>query len=106
MGQFNVLGRYPLHFHQTGENSDSYFTDNSVYKSQFRCYVIHGTNSTQILRNVAFNVKGSCFYLEDGNEEKNILMCPTSNSAQVSSTSNQSSSAQLTSAHVSSGQVN
>lgn len=75
MGQLNVLGRYPFHFHMMKNASDrnSYFEECSVTNSNFRGYVIHGSNYTTVRRNVAFNVKGSCFYLEDGVEEHNTL---------------------------------
>lgn len=63
MGQTNIIGRYPLHFHLTGENPTSYFTDNSVVDSMFRCYVVHGTNKSKVLRNVAFNAMGNCYYM-------------------------------------------
>ncbi len=68
-GQKNVLGRYPLHFHLlgNGENArNSYFEDNSIVNSNYRCIVIHGTNYSRISRNIAYNVHGHCFYLEDG----------------------------------------
>eukprot|EP01084_Bolivina_argentea_P204467 349184_1 len=73
MGQLNVLGRYPLHMHLLGNGTDSYFTDNSVTNSFFRCYVIHGTNDTLLSRNIAYNVMGMCYYIEDGIEENNTL---------------------------------
>jgi len=42
---------------------------------------IHGTNGVYIYGNVAFDVHGHCFYLEDGAEERNVLernlwVCP------------------------------
>ena len=76
MGQLNILGRYPFHFHMMGESvgaSKSYFQDCSVLNSQFRCYTVHGTNSTRLSRNVAFNATGMCFYIEDGVEENNLF---------------------------------
>jgi len=51
MGQLNQMARYPLHFHRAGERPTSYFSDNSVIKSNFRCYVIHGTNQAKVMRN-------------------------------------------------------
>ncbi len=76
MGQLNVLGRYPFHLHMMGNGSNSiqsYFQDCSVIDSQFRAYVIHGTNSSRISRNIAYNVNGNGYYLEDGVEENNLL---------------------------------
>lgn len=36
MGQKNVLGSYPFHYHLVGDAKHSYITDCSVYKSFFR----------------------------------------------------------------------
>ncbi len=75
-GQKNILGRYPFHFHLMGdgENSEkSYFEDNTILNSHFRCISIHGTSKTRISRNVAYNIKGHCFFLEDGVEEMNTI---------------------------------
>lgn len=76
MGQLNVLGRYPFHFHMMYESTgalQSYFQDCSVTNSNFRCYTVHGTNSTRLSRNVAYNAKGMCYYFEDGVEERNLV---------------------------------
>ena len=73
MGQLNMLARYPLHFHMVGDGSGMYFRDNAIEKSYFRCAVVHGTNSTLLSRNVAFNNFGHCYYLEDGVEEQNTF---------------------------------
>jgi hypothetical protein len=75
MGQLNILGRYPFHFHimHNASSRNSYFEDCLVTNSHFRGFVVHGTNHTRVARNVAFNVSGSCFYLEDGVEEHNVF---------------------------------
>ena len=74
MGQTNLLGRYPMHFHLLGDScSDCYFRDSSVHRSFFRCVSIHGTHSTQVSENVAYDVTGFCYYLEDGNEQSNRI---------------------------------
>lgn len=73
MGQFNVLGRYPIHFHLMGIAPGSYATDNSVHDSYFRCITIHGTHEILVSRNVAFKTHGHCYYLEDGVEENSTI---------------------------------
>jgi hypothetical protein len=74
MGQTNVLGRYPMHFHLLGNScSDCYFRDSSVHRSYYRCISIHGTHSTHISENVAYDVTGYCYYFEDGVEENNRM---------------------------------
>eukprot|EP01083_Nonionella_stella_P119717 358096_1 len=75
-GQLNVLGRYPFHFHLLGDAANartSYLTDNVVFNSNYRCYTVHGTNHTHLSGNIGFDVRGMCFYLEDGVEENNTL---------------------------------
>jgi len=71
MGQLNQMARYPIHFHLGGDQPGSYLNDNSVILSQFRCYVVHGTNYVKVMRNTAYNVKGNCYYIEDGVEYNN-----------------------------------
>lgn len=48
-----------------GISPESYFKDNSVHDSYFRCYTIHGTSNVTVARNVAFRTTGHCYYLED-----------------------------------------
>jgi G8 domain len=73
MGQTNVLGRYPMHFHLLGNCPECYVRDSSFHRSYYRCISIHGTNNATISENVAFDVTGYCYYLEDGVEENNTL---------------------------------
>mmetsp|Transcript_11766 Transcript_11766/g.14644 ORF Transcript_11766/g.14644 Transcript_11766/m.14644 type:complete len:1149 (-) Transcript_11766:779-4225(-) len=74
MGQTNVLGRYPIHYHILGNDCvDCYFRSSSVHRSFYRCISIHGTNSITVSENVAYDVTGYCYYLEDGVEEDNTF---------------------------------
>lgn len=73
MGQTNVLGRYPMHFHLLGNCPECYFRDSSVHRSYYRCVSIHGTNYMNVTENVAFDVTGYCYYLEDGVEHHNTI---------------------------------
>ena len=73
VGQTNVLGRYPMHFHLLNECPKCYFKDSSVHRSYYRCISIHGTHSTTVTENVAYDVTGFCYYLEDGVETKNTI---------------------------------
>jgi len=74
MGQTNNIGRYPVHFHLLGEaGNNSYVEDSAIHQSYYRCVVVHGTNGTRVSRNVAFDAIGMCFYLEGGNEERNVI---------------------------------
>lgn len=73
LGQLNVMGKYPFHFHMMGDARGSYFQDVVVQRSYFRAFTIHGTSNVRLSRNVAFDVIGSAYYLEDGVEEGNLL---------------------------------
>ncbi|CAE6909455.1 rliB [Symbiodinium natans] len=74
MGQENVMGRYPFHLHMMGQVSgDSFFEDCLVQRSFFRAYTVHGTSNSRVSRNVAYDVSGSAYYLEDGVEEDNLF---------------------------------
>jgi len=74
MGQTNVLGRYPFHWHQLGNAcSDCYFRANSIHRSFYRCISIHGSHNTTVSENVAYDINGYCYYLEDGVEEDNTI---------------------------------
>jgi hypothetical protein len=73
MGQTNVLGRYPMHFHLLGNCPSCYFKHSSVYRSFYRCISIHGTHNSTVSENTAFDIVGYCYYLEDGVEEDNTL---------------------------------
>lgn len=73
MGQTNVLGRYPMHFHMLEACPSCYFRDSSVHRSYYRCISIHGTHNSTVSENVAYDVIGFCYYLEDGVEQFNTL---------------------------------
>lgn len=72
MGQGGILGRYPIHFHLSG-NSPSTISGNVVTQSNQRCYVIHQTNGVTVANNVAYATKGHCYITENGLEENNVF---------------------------------
>ncbi|PRP78670.1 hypothetical protein PROFUN_13451 [Planoprotostelium fungivorum] len=74
MGQLNRLARYPLHWHLIGNGGvNSFARDCSFWRNFYRCVSIHGTNNVTLTRNVAFDIMGHCYYLEDGTEEFNEI---------------------------------
>ncbi|CAB9506538.1 G8 domain-containing protein DDB [Seminavis robusta] len=74
MGQTNVLGRYPMHFHLLGDHcSTCYFKSSTIWRSFYRCISIHATNQITVQENVAYDVTGYCYYLEDGVEQNNTI---------------------------------
>lgn len=73
MGQQNMLARYPVHWHLIGSSPNSFAKDNSFWNGFYRCISIHATHDTTVLRNVAWNTAGHCYYLEEGVEENNTI---------------------------------
>lgn len=74
LGQQNRLARYPFHFHRAGDVAGAaYFTDSSIWRSKFRCAVIHRTDRALVSRNVAYDNWGHCYYFEDGVEMNNEM---------------------------------
>jgi len=57
-GQQGVLARYPIHVHFGYESNSVEILRNTIRDSNQRCLSIHGTNSTLVQDNVAYNIKG------------------------------------------------
>lgn len=73
-GQFNVVGRYPFHFHMMKNiQQNSFFHGISVYKSYFRAFTIHGTSGATLSNSVAYDITGTAVYMEDASEEDCIV---------------------------------
>lgn len=69
MGWFGQQGRYPMHWHFSGDSYGEYANNNSVHRSFHRAFVVHGTNGVKVNNNVAYDVFSHCFVVaEDGNE--------------------------------------
>jgi hypothetical protein len=69
-GQAFRLGRYPVHFHMNGELPESYVKGSAIHHTYNRALTMHGTNSTLVQRNVAFDSMGHQFFIEDGSEAR------------------------------------
>lgn len=73
MGQIGKLGRYPIHWHYTGDGSASLVSDISIHDSFNRFVTIHETNNVHVNGVVADETFGHGFFLEDGVEQRNVL---------------------------------
>eukprot|EP01128_Nolandella_sp_AFSM9_P004833 TRINITY_DN2253_c0_g1_i1.p1 TRINITY_DN2253_c0_g1~~TRINITY_DN2253_c0_g1_i1.p1 ORF type:complete len:1188 (-),score=257.47 TRINITY_DN2253_c0_g1_i1:138-3254(-) len=73
MGQKDNLARYPIHFHRMFDSPSSYAVGNGIHDTFQRAITIHGTNYLTIEDNVAFNVNGHVYFIEDANEHDNML---------------------------------
>ncbi|CAC5383977.1 TEME2 [Mytilus coruscus] len=78
LGQQEVLGRYPIHFHMC-EDVDSddatrpWIKHNSIHHSNSRCVTVHGTHGLIVEDNVCYMTKGHGYFLEDGGEKRTVL---------------------------------
>ena len=72
-GQAFRLGRYPIHFHLNGNVSDSYVRGCAIHHTFNRAVTIHAVDNLLVEKNVAYNIMGHAYFLEDGIEQHNII---------------------------------
>lgn len=72
-GQMFIVGRYPVHYHVTGAVPNSYVNGTSVHESLNRAFSIHGVHNNTYVNNVAYNIMGHAFFIEDGSERFNVI---------------------------------
>lgn len=72
-GKLGVLGEYPFHWHLVGNAQGQFIRNSSIHHSFQRCVTIHGTNFAEVSDNVCFDHLGHGYFLENGNETKNVL---------------------------------
>ena len=68
VGQAFRLGRYAIHFHINGDMSGSYVKSCGIHRSFNRAVNIHATHNILVENNVAYDIMGGAFFLEDGVE--------------------------------------
>ncbi len=73
MGQLNVAGRYPVHFHEMGATQNCYITQSAVRDTIQRGIVLHDVNNVIASQNVIFNVVGHNFVVEDEHTTGNLI---------------------------------
>jgi G8 domain len=73
MGQFDRLGRYPIHWHQNGDSAGDFVRSSSFHSNLQRGVVVHGTDNTTIESNTVLRSMGHSYALEDGTEKGNLL---------------------------------
>ncbi len=72
-GQAFRLGRYPIHFHLSGDVSGSYVRGCAIHHSFNRAITMHGVHRLHVSHNVGFNIRGNAFFMEDGIETGNTV---------------------------------
>ena len=85
-GQGYNLGRYCLHFHMAGDVSMSYVKSNSIHDGFQRATTAHGVQYATIFNEVAYNIKGHNFFVEDGAERQNTFEANLAINVQVLTT--------------------
>lgn len=74
MGQGGQLGRYAVHAHRLGAGGANVLVESCVVRNSFnRAFAIHDSRGVRLRNNVAFNVQGHAYFIEDGTEEQNTL---------------------------------
>lgn len=72
-GQAFRLGRYPIHFHLNGNVTGSYVRGCGIHHTFNRAVTIHAVDYLLVEKNVAFNIMGHAYFLEDGIEQFNTI---------------------------------
>ena len=72
-GQASELGRYPIHFHNSYDQPDSYFRGLGIWQTFNRAMTLHAVNQALIEKNVAYNNMGHAYFMEDAVEHENTV---------------------------------
>ncbi|MEO1476674.1 MAG: right-handed parallel beta-helix repeat-containing protein, partial [Pseudomonadota bacterium] len=73
VGQEGLLGKYPIHWHMSGDASGQYVTNVSVHDSYQKGATIHGTSNVLFDDNVIYDHIGHGVFMEDGSETGNVI---------------------------------
>ena len=71
MGQFDRLGRYPLHWHRNGDSSGDFVRGSSFHGNFQRGVIFHATDNAVVENNVVYGSIGHSYGTEDGSETGN-----------------------------------
>lgn len=74
MGQEDILGRYPIHWHMLGDAEGQYVENVSVHESYQKGSTIHGTSNVRYEDNVIYDHVGHGVFFEDGSENGNQII--------------------------------
>ena len=72
-GQASELGRYPIHFHNSYDQPDSYLRGLGIWQTFNRAMTLHADNNCLFENNVAYNNMGHAYFMEDGVETGNVV---------------------------------
>lgn len=74
LGQFDRIGRYPVHYHLLGATSNQFVSNSSVDGSIQRGIVVHGTRHVSVADNVVFDTVGHGVVIEDPDAIHNAIL--------------------------------
>lgn len=74
MGQQDLLGRYPLHWHMLGQAEGQFVENVSVHGSYQKGVTIHGTSNVRLEETVIYDHIGHGVFFEDGSENNNQIL--------------------------------
>ena len=72
-GQASELGRYPIHFHNSYDQPNSYLRGLGIWQTYNRAMTLHAVNNAVFEKNVAYNNMGHAYFMEDGVEHGNVV---------------------------------
>jgi hypothetical protein len=72
-GQAFNVGRYCTHSHMAGNMHSSYVKANSIHHSFQRAVATHDTHNWEVRDNVAYDITGHAYIVEDGTEYNNYI---------------------------------
>jgi Ca2+-binding RTX toxin-like protein len=74
MGQAGIVGRYPAHWHLSGDAEGQYIENSSFHHTFNKGITIHGTQNIRLEDNTVVESIGHSFYFEDGSEVGNYII--------------------------------
>ena len=74
VGQAFKLGRYPIHFHMTGNVAGSYIKNNVIHSSNNRGITLHAVRKLRLESNIIYKNIGHSVFIEDGIETDNEII--------------------------------
>lgn len=81
-----IPGRYPIHFHLSGNVTGSYVRGCAIHHTFNRAVTVHGVSGLLVEHNVANDVMGHAFFIEDGIETGNTIQYNLGVAVRTSST--------------------
>ncbi|MEM9043739.1 MAG: cadherin-like domain-containing protein [Pseudomonadota bacterium] len=74
MGQAGILGRYPAHWHESGDVTGQYIENSSVHHSFNKGITVHNTQGALVSDNVVYETISHSYYLEQSDTHGNDLI--------------------------------